>query len=284
MTKDLIQKIAKRFLKLEVISDLTLESLKDEDNYLPLSEVHIGLKCITILADLREGRDGDHISQKTHDDFLKACRSFYKASLDYVMRKMDSNNEFWQHATWIDFFRRKDAQWSHVKYFVTKYEKILNFTEIEFNLLYDEFCDYKSLFVEDINLEEAEIKRNDQGDGNERAQYRMDVIWHQLQELSSPAGDNLRFRLLFRVALLVLITPHSNAGIERVYSLTNKNKPEGSDRNRMDIDGTLASIIGVKLARPESAESCCYKYEPSQKVLDAAKKATKNYNAEHCKK
>ena len=114
-------------------------------------------------------------------------------------------------------------------------------------------------------------------------QYRMDVIWYQLQELSSPAGDNFRFRLLFRVATLVLVTPHSNAGIERVYSLTNKNKPEGSDRNRMDIDGTLASIIGVKLGRPE-CENKCYMYEPSEVALEAAKRATKLYNAEHRKK
>ena len=60
------------------------------------------------------------------------------------------------------------------------------------------------------------------------------------------AEDNLRFRLLFRVALLILITPHSDAGIERVYSLTNKNKSEVSDRIRTDIEGTLASIMGVK--------------------------------------
>ena len=83
------------------------------------------------------------------------------------------------------------------------------------------------------------------------------------------AEDNLRFRLLYQVALLILITPHSNAGIERVYSLTNKNKSEGSDRITVAIEGTL----GVKVGRPESPESCCYQYEPSQKVLDASKRA-----------
>ena len=75
----------------------------------------------------------------------------------------------------------------------------------------------------------------------------------------------------------------SKAGIGRVYSLTNKNKPEGSDRNRMDIDGTLASIIWVKLGRPE-CENKCYMYEPSEVALEAAKKATKLYNAEHRKR
>ena len=53
------------------------------------------------------------------------------------------------------------------------------------------------------------------------------------------------------------------------YSLTNKNRSEGSDRITMAIEETLR----VKLGRPESPESCCYQYEPSQKVLDASKKA-----------
>ena len=275
-----MQKIAKRFLKLKALLELSLKTLDDEENYLPLPELHVGLQCIVILADLREGRDGDYISKKQHDDFLTACQAFYKASLEYVITKMDTNNEFWKHATWIDFFKRKDAKWSDLKYFIAKYKTILNFTETDLDLLYDEFFDFKTLSENHVNLEEAKIPRKDE---NQKVQYRMDVIWHQLQELTSPAGDNFRFRLLFRVALLVLITPHSNAGIERVYSLVNKNKPEGSDRNRMDIDGSLASIIGIKLGRPES-ETCCYQYEPSTQVLEAAKKATKEYNDKHCKK
>ena len=73
------------------------------------------------------------------------------------------------------------------------------------------FFDYKSLFAGEINIEEAEIKKEEDYDGNKNVQYRMDIIWYQLQELSSPARDNLRFRLLFRVAAIALITPHSNA-------------------------------------------------------------------------
>ena len=169
--------------------------------------------------------------------------NFYKASIEYVMTKIDSN-EFWERAQWIDFFKRKDVVWSDVTYFVTKYKTLLNFTDQEFERLYDEFLDYKSLFVEEINIEGAEIKREEDDEGNGNVQYRMDVIWYQLQELSSPAGDNFRFRLLFRVATLVLVTPHSNAGIERVYSLTNKKKPKESDRNRMDIGGNNRGKAG----------------------------------------
>ena len=35
MTKSLIEKIGKRFLKLDVIQNITIETLEDEENYLP---------------------------------------------------------------------------------------------------------------------------------------------------------------------------------------------------------------------------------------------------------
>ena len=89
-----------------------------------------------------------------------------------------------------------------------------------------------------------------------------------------------QFRLLFNVARLVLVTPHSNAGIKRVYALVNKNKAEGTDRNRLDIEGSLSSILAVKLARPEAFFKC-YDFKPDEKLLHDAKKAKRKYNMLH---
>ena len=79
--------------------------------------------------------------------------------------------------------------------------------------------------------------------------------------------------MLFNVARLVMVAPHSNAGLERVYALVNKNKKEGSDRNRLDIEGTLSSILAVKLDQPE-AFSKCYEFTPGLNLMSEAKKAT----------
>lgn len=70
---------------------------------------------------------------------------------------------------------------------------------------------------------------------------RMDTIWYHLQSLKSPVGNISRFK----VARIVLLVPHCNAGIERVYSLVNKNKNKGSERNRIEIDGSISSILTV---------------------------------------
>ena len=99
----------------------------------------------------------------------------------------------------------------------------------------------------------------------------------------SSVGGNYRYHSLFEVAKIVSITPHSNAVIERVYSLVTKNKPEGSGRNRLDIDGSLSSILAVKLDRPESSFKC-YNYIPSEALTEKAKRATKEYNDPHCSK
>ena len=94
----------------------------------------------------------------------------------------------------------------------------------------------------------------------------------------SHAGDSCHFNLLVKVANIVLMTLHAKAGIKQVYPLANKNKPEGSERKRMYIDRTLSTILDVKIERPESI---CYNFNPSQKLIESAKKVTKTYNAEH---
>lgn len=78
----------------------------------------------------------------------------------------------------------------------------------------------------------------------------------------------------------LLITSYSNAGIERVYSLVNKNKNEGSDRNRFDIEGLLSVILAVKMDQPEAFSKSC-DFKPSEKLLKEAKKAATKYNSTH---
>lgn len=79
----------------------------------------------------------------------------------------------------------------------------------------------------------------------------MNVLYNQIQEMKSPSGDNFRFKLLFKVENVVLITTHSNAGMEQVYCLVIKNKLEKSGRNRVEINGTLLFVLCVKLGRPD---------------------------------
>ena len=77
-----------------------------------------------------------------------------------------------------------------------------------------------------------------------------------------------------------MVAPYSNAGIKRVYDLANKTKSEDSDRNRLNIEGTLLSILVVKLDQLE-AFSKCYEFTSDVKLMSEAKKSNNKYNNLH---
>ena len=55
-----------------------------------------------------------------------------------------------------------------------------------------------------------------------------------------------QFQRLASIAKLVLVLPHSNADAERVFSVVGLNKTKS--RNRLALDGTLSSIMTIKMA------------------------------------
>ena len=60
--------------------------------------------------------------------------------------------------------------------------------------------------------------------------------------------------------------------------MINKNKTKF--RPSLKLDGTLCSILTVKLANLESLKKC-HKFEPTTSVLKTAKRATMEYNQSH---
>ena len=117
--------------------------------------------------------------------------------------------------------------------------------------MYEEFTDFKIFSISepsDTALTDALIASYEDHD-----EYRLDTIWYHLYQMKNLIGSDYRFCNLFNVACLVLVTPHSNTGIECVYSLVNK----------MDQPKYFSKY---------------YDFQPSQKLLKEAKKAVTKYN------
>lgn len=132
------------------------------------------------------------------------------------------------------------------------------------NQLQEEFIDYQLMESNEVpdDVWEAALVKDD---SEKEIQYhRMDIIWASLASMNSPYGRP-RFPMLGNVAKLVLVLPHSNAEEERLFSLVRKNKT--AFRPNLKLDGTLSSILTVKLGNP----TLCHKYEPTKSVLDIAK-------------
>ena len=130
-------------------------------------------------------------------------------------------------------------------------------------------------------LTDSIIKEFENDDGEAKIEYRINILWYHLQSMKSLIGNNKKFYMLFEVARIVLLIPHSNAAIERLFSLVNKNKNDSSDRNRLDQDAALSSNLAVKLDCPASDSALCYEFQPDKELLNMAHKATVTFNKEH---
>ena len=122
-------------------------------------------------------------------------------------------------------------------------------------------------------LRAAVVPHND----NDSCHHRMDIVWSELGKKKFPDGT-FKFSRLSKVAKLVLVIPNSNAEEERVFSMVTKNKT--AFRPNLKLDGTLCSILQIKLGNSDGPEPC-YKYEPLKAILKTAKTATMAYNRAH---
>ena len=161
--------------------------------------------------------------------------------------------------------------------FINKFTHLLPFpSRSDLSKLREEFVDYQLLDDGIIpqNVWDAATVVLDEESGDRK--YRMDVIWQYLSNLKCSDGRD-RLNRLSKVAKLVLVIPHSNAGEERVFSMVKKNKTPF--RPSLSLDKTLSGLLTVKLAINEP----CHKFEPDASVTAKAGKVTWEYNKEHRK-
>ena len=152
---------------------------------------------------------------------------------------------------------------------------------INIDELYEEFVDYQTIDDDSIGKqawEEAKVVEGKDEDDDEVVHHRIDILsWH-LAHLKVPETSQNRFKHLPRVAEVILVIPHSNAEQERLFSIVRKNKTDG--RSSLKLDGTLSSILAMKLQYPETSTPC-HKWNPGDELLNEAKKATMTYNRKH---
>ena len=113
---------------------------------------------------------------------------------------------------------------------------------------------------------------------DEETYCQIDVLWGYLCKIQSIGSSELKFHRLIEVAKSVLVIPHSNATEERVFSMVCKT--ETPFRPSLALDGTLLSLLAVKLG----VEEPCENFEQSKDVLESAKKASWEYNRAHSSK
>ena len=98
VTEDLVRSLAMRILTPQAIKNgVSLESLKNSTCYLPLEKVFCGFSTKDLMDKML--REGD-MTQTQYNICLRGAQAFYKASLEYVLTKMDMSELSWSHTCW----------------------------------------------------------------------------------------------------------------------------------------------------------------------------------------
>ena len=223
--------------------------------------------------------NNDDITQPTYDQFHKGVQVYCKDALDYIQRKFPISDPVICNSRWVDVLQRDKAEWNQVEFFIEKYSNQTFLQNIDNDLLFDEFVDYQSM-CDDDTWAEAEVVDGKDENENKIVLCPFDVLWHYTAKIIVPGICNKRFILLPQVASLVLVLPHSIAGLERLFSVLRK---KTDMRLSLKLDGTLSGILTTKTYNPENL-NLCYKWRPDKDFLDLSKKATIAYNNEQTQK
>lgn len=224
---NLLKKILCKFVKAVVIKASACLSEVDFTCANQLSDDCIFVGFVTRQKLKAQVNEGD-VSPQASTNFLKGVRSFYEAAVMYIKAKFPLSNDVLLHAKVVNFEKRTTSKYSDVEYFMEKY----SFT------VYDEFVEYVLLEDNDIPQAVWESAMESLEDDLEGKQtfIRMDVIWGFISLMKTPDGCKLRFPHLSRIARLILLLPHSNAGEARVFSLIHLNKTPYRSSLGLDFD------------------------------------------------
>ena len=232
-------KIANRIVKpsfLKNIISVADIDLTEDSILLDPKTIFLG---VTTKATMNRLLNNGDITQATYDHIHKDVQLYYKDALDYIQRKFPISDPVICNSRWVDVLQRDKAEWNQVEFFIEKYSNRTFLQNIDNDLLFDEFVDYQSM-CDDDTWAEAEVVDGKDENENKIVHYRFDVLWHYIVKIIVPGACNKRFKLLPEVASLVLVLPHSNAGLERLFSVLRTNKTDM--RSSLKLDGILSSI------------------------------------------
>lgn len=117
------------------------------------------------------------------------------------------------HAQWIDYFEHKNAHWWDMEYFIQQCSNGLQINDYKI----ERFVEFKCLSDDELPNDTLKDLILSECDGGS-IEYQMETISCHISKLKSVVGNNDWFSLIFKCTLVALLTSHSNASIESIFS------------------------------------------------------------------
>ena len=247
---DLMTEIIVRFVKPEVVTeakDLLKIDFDAHKNQKARGEIIVGDKTEKLWKQLKAD---DLLDKKNEDTLVHDFRGFFASALKYIIQKFPITDIFVQNATVIDPARRVEAKYSMLEYFVERYPCLHS---PEMSMLKAEFGKYQ------VHPKVSEIASNT---------MNVDRQWNLIGQLKNSDG-HLLFPTLTEVMKGLCCLTHSNAEVERVFSLVRKNQTE----YRPTLGTETVSSLVVQKVNMLSRGSICYKQNFPPALVRKAKSA-----------
>ena len=131
----------------------------------------------------------------------ESAHNYFKSALQYIQKKFPFDDEVINNAVWIDVENRGKATWVQTQFFLGKYGDVESIQSINANELYDEFCSYQLLCLDDIPEEtwdEAKVSDGKDSDENKIFHYGVNLPWWDLSNLLVTGTNMKRFKHLIK--------------------------------------------------------------------------------------
>lgn len=234
-----VKKMLLRFMTPTAVQsaiNITALDIKNNSLYLPLSEIFIGEKVKQYFSS-----DDNDLSTAEMNKFRETCRDFWIEGSEYAIKKLPLNDTLLKNLQWLTPGMQNYELLEQVLAVGKKLPQVVPAEQLP--TLQEEFLDYCTSTLP-------------QGLEQDVPKY-----WHFIESIKDIArSDVSRYPLLSKLAKAILIIPHGNADIERMFSQLGLNKTKL--RNRLGTD-TLTSLLTLQI----NIEESCSDFNPSKELL-----------------
>nr|XP_033322899.1 uncharacterized protein LOC117218532 [Megalopta genalis] len=231
----LLKYLADLFLtqkSITTVRDLKTLDIKNNDNLLPLEEIHTDLESKETLQAMRETNEASEDEVK---QFYKNLQKFYQTAFEGVIARLPFDDKFVDALEFLDpkITLHMNMHKSQLKHILHKFP-----SKFDSQIVHTEWHQIPSYFEPHEKSEIVKLKVCD--------------FWKKISEIKNPINE-YRFPNIAKLAELCLTIPHSNAEIERFFSMINDIKTD--KRNRLQCQ-SMKSLTRVKLDTSAEGKTC----------------------------
>ncbi|XP_063990563.1 uncharacterized protein LOC135169455 [Diachasmimorpha longicaudata] len=241
-SEGLIRKIARNFLKKDVIDQLFVKhiNVNHPDHFLPLEKINLGPACNQLVQ---------NFPRPVAQQFRLKCLDFYITATSEMKSRLPHAHPIIQHLEFLNPESALDDDINRIK------STVIQNVASHFG-----HFDETDLAFEWHSLPDAFIHS---GEKKRVCALPVDQFWNEVSELKD-FTDSVMFPNLTKLTKIILCLPHSNAEAERIFSIVTDVKPR--KRNKLGTD-CLKSICQIR-----SSNQChkvdCTTFQVHQDHLD----------------